>query len=38
MGAGEESRELDFKAAFSVSVKAPKGYQVSFEKTRNFIR
>lgn len=38
IGAGEESRELDFKAAFSVSVKAPKGYQVSFEKTRNFIR
>lgn len=38
--AGEEStgRELEFKAAFSVSVKAPKGYQVSFEKTRNFIR
>ena len=37
---GEENtgRELDFKAAFSVSVKAPKGYQVSFEKTRNFIR
>lgn len=37
---GEEStgRELEFKAAFSVSVKAPKGYQVSFEKTRNFIR
>lgn len=37
---GEENtgRELDFKAAFSVSVKAPKGYQISFEKTRNFIR
>ena len=37
---GEENtgRELDFKAAFSVSVKAPKGYQVSFEKTRNFIK
>ena len=37
---GEEStgRELEFKAAFSVSIKAPKGYQVSFEKTRNFIR
>ena len=37
---GEENtgRELEFKAAFSVSVKAPKGYQVSFEKTRNFIR
>ena len=38
--AGEENtgRELEFKAAFSVSIKAPKGYQVSFEKTRNFIR
>lgn len=37
---GEENtgRELEFKAAFSVSVEAPKGYQVSFEKTRNFIR
>ena len=37
---GEENtgRELEFKAAFSVSVQAPKGYQVSFEKTRNFIR
>lgn len=31
-------RELDFKVAFSVSVKAPKGFQVSFEKNRNFIR
>lgn len=32
------SRELYYQVAFSVSVKAPKGYQVSFEKTRNFIR
>ena len=32
------SKELMYKLAFSVSVKAPKGYQVSFEKTRNFIR
>lgn len=32
------SKELEFKAAFSVSVKAPKGFQVSFEKNRNFIR
>ena len=31
-------KELEFKVAFSVSVKAPKGYQVSFEKNRNFIR
>jgi hypothetical protein len=35
---GEPSKELEFKAAFSVSVKAPKGFQVSFEKNRNFIR
>ena len=36
---GEDaSRELQYKLAFSVSVKAPKGFQVSFEKTRNFIR
>ncbi len=32
------SKELEFKLAFSVSVKAPKGFQVSFEKNRNFIR
>ena len=32
------SRELQYKLAFSVSVKAPKGYQVSFEKNRSFIR
>lgn len=31
-------KELEFKLAFSVSVKAPKGAQVSFEKNRNFIR
>lgn len=36
---GEDlSKELEFKIAFSVSVKAPKGFQVSFEKNRNFIR
>ena len=36
---GEEpSKELEFKLAFSVSIKAPKGFQVSFEKNRNFIR
>lgn len=34
----DASRELDYKLAFSVSVKAPKGFQVSFEKTRLFIR
>lgn len=32
------SKELFYKLAFSVSIKAPKGYQVSFEKHRNFIR
>lgn len=32
------SKDLYFQPAFSVSVKAPKGYQVSFEKNRNFIR
>ena len=31
-------KELDFKLAFSVSIKAPKGFQISFEKNRNFIR
>ncbi len=34
----EASKELEFKLAFSVSIKAPKGFQVSFEKNRNFIR
>lgn len=32
------SKDLIFQAAFNVSIKAPKGYQVSFEKNRNFIR
>lgn len=38
--AGEEdaSKDLQYKLAFSVSIKAPKGFQVSFEKNRNFIR
>lgn len=31
------SKELFYRAAFSVSVKAPKGYQISFEKNRQFI-
>lgn len=35
---GEASREAYYKAAFSVSIKAPKGYEISFEKNRNFIR
>jgi hypothetical protein len=34
----DPSKELEFKVAFSVSIKAPKGFQVSFEKNRNFIR
>lgn len=33
-----QSKDLVFQPAFSVSVKAPKGYQVSFEKNRQFIR
>jgi hypothetical protein len=37
-GSTDPSKELEFKLAFSVSVKAPKGFQVSFEKNRNFIR
>ena len=32
-----ESKDLFFSTAFSVSVKAPKGHQISFEKNRNFI-
>ena len=32
------SKEVVFQMAFCVSVKAPKGHQVSFEKNRNFIR
>lgn len=33
-----QSKDLFFQLAFSVSVKAPKGRQISFEKNRNFIR
>lgn len=32
-----KSKELHYQLAFSVAVKAPKGYQVSFEKNRQFI-
>lgn len=32
------SRELYYKVAFSVGIKAPKGFQISFEKNRQFIR
>lgn len=34
----ETSQELIFQLAFDVAIKAPKGYQVSFEKNRAFIR
>ena len=32
-----DNHELVYKLAFSVSIKAPKGYQISFEKNRQFI-
>ena len=35
--ANSDSRELYYKLAFAVAVKAPKGYQVSFAKNREFI-
>lgn len=35
---GNPSKDLSFRLAFSTSIKAPKGYQISFEKNRNFIR
>lgn len=34
----DQAKDLSFRLAFSVSVKAPKGRQISFEKNRNFIR
>lgn len=34
----QQSKDLSFRLAFSTSIKAPKGRQVSFEKNRNFIR
>ena len=34
----DASKDLQYKLAFSVSIEAPKGFQVSFEKNRNFIR
>ena len=36
--ASQQAKDLMFRLAFSTSVKAPKGKQVSFEKNRNFIR
>lgn len=32
-----DSKELYYQLAFSVAIKAPRGYQVSFEKNRQFI-
>lgn len=32
-----QSKELHYRLAFSFSVKAPKGYQVSYEKNRQFV-
>ena len=32
-----QSKDLYYQLAFSVSIKAPKGRQISFEKNRNFI-
>jgi len=34
----ESSSELFYRVAFHVSVKAPKGYEISFDKHRTFIR
>lgn len=33
-----QSKDLRFRLAFSTSIKAPRGRQISFEKNRNFIR
>lgn len=33
-----DSKELFFKIAFNVSIKAPKGYEISFDKNRTFVR
>lgn len=35
---GNPGKDLYFQSAFSFSVEAPKGRQISFEKNRNFIR
>ena len=34
----DSSKELFYRVAFSVSIKAPKGYEISFDKNRAFIR
>ena len=40
LGAGgdKQSKETYYRVAFSVSIKAPKGFEISFEKNRTFIR
>lgn len=35
---GNPGKDLMFKVAFSTSIKAPTGRQISFEKNRNFVR
>lgn len=35
---GTRTNELYYKLAFDVAIKAPKGFQVSFDKNREFIR
>ena len=35
---GNPGKDLMFKLAFSTSIKAPTGRQISFEKNRNFVR
>lgn len=37
-GDGNQGKDLFYQVAFSTSIKAPKGRQISFEKNRNFIR
>lgn len=37
-GNDKQSREAYYKVAFSVAIKAPKGFEVSFEKNRTFVR
>lgn len=37
LGELDQSKDLFYSLAFSISIKAPKGRQISFEKNRNFI-
>jgi len=32
------SKEMFYKVGFNVAIKAPKGYEISFDKNRAFIR